>query len=206
MATRRPDRGARSPGTGSGTPGQAPGSGGAASARRAAGVLAGLLAEPLAAAGYDLEDVSVRRAGRRHTVAVAVDRDGGVDLDAVAAATAVVSHVLDERDGSLPAQLQGAYDLEVSSRGTSAPLTLPRHWRRARGRLVQVRCTDGTSVTGRIAGADDRGADLDVDGRPVRVPYDEVRTALVQLEFRRSATEPADLETDAAAEAEEETP
>ena len=33
-------------------------------------------------AGYDLEDLSVSRAGRRHVVRVIVDADGGISLDA----------------------------------------------------------------------------------------------------------------------------
>ncbi|MGH3743667.1 MAG: ribosome maturation factor RimP, partial [Mycobacteriales bacterium] len=177
---------------------------------RAADVLATILVDPLADAGFDLEDVALRRAGSRHTVAVAVDRDGGVDLDAVAAATAVVSGVLDARDGDLPAQLRGTYDLEVSSRGTSSPLTAPRHWRRSISRLVEVRGTDGSTVTGRIVAAGDSGAELDVDGRVLHVDYGEVRKAVLQLEFRRppglDPDSAGDPETDAAAQAEEDTP
>ncbi|MDT5032299.1 MAG: ribosome maturation factor RimP, partial [Actinoplanes sp.] len=38
--------------------------------------------EPVvAAAGFDLEDVSLSRAGRRHVVRVLVDADGGINLD-----------------------------------------------------------------------------------------------------------------------------
>lgn len=153
--------------------------------RQPAEMVTALLDRPLRDAGYDLEQVAIRRAGRRHTVAVAVDRDGGVDLDALAEVTRTVSAVLDDHDAELPAALQAAYDLEVSSRGTATPLTLPRHWRRSAGRLVEVRRVDGAAVVGRVTAADEEGADLDVDGAPVRIPYAEVRRALVQLEFRR---------------------
>lgn len=173
---------------------------------RAVEILAELLVAPLAEAGFDLEDVALRRAGSRHTVAVAVDRDGGIDLDAVATATSVVSAVLDARDAELPAQLREAYDLEVSSRGTSSPLTLPRHWRRSIGRLVDVRRADGTTVAGRITAADETGAHLEVEGNDVQFGYAEIRKALVQLEFRRppglDGDDPAAPESDA----EEETP
>lgn len=174
--------------------------GGSAASGRAGETVTALLTGPLAEAGFDLEDVALRRAGARHTLAVAVDRDGGVDLDAVAAASTVVSAALDAHDRELPEQLRGTYDLEVSSRGTSSPLTLPRHWRRSVSRLVEVRRTDGTTVTGRITAADDAGADLDAGSEAVRVDYAEVRTARVQLEFRRPpGLDPADDE-------EEETP
>jgi ribosome maturation factor RimP len=169
-------------------------------------VVSGLLAGPLADAGFDLEDVFLRRAGHRYTLAVAVDRDGGVDLDAVASATAVVSGVLDAGDADLPTQLLNAYDLEVSSRGTSSPLTLPRHWRRSIGRLVDVRRADGTTVVGRLTAADELGAHLDVDGADVGLEYADVRKAVVQLEFRRppglDVDGPADPESDDAAEEE----
>lgn len=53
--------------------------------------LAGLLAAPIEALGLDLEAVDLSRAGKRSVLRVAVDRDGGVDLDDIAAATAEVS-------------------------------------------------------------------------------------------------------------------
>ena len=46
-------------------------------------------------AGFDLEDVTVLRAGARSLLRVVVDRDGGVDLDSVAEASRVVGEVLD---------------------------------------------------------------------------------------------------------------
>ena len=40
-------------------------------------------------------------------------------------------------------------------------------------------------VVGRIGASDDEGVTLDVAGSEVRVPYGEVRKALVQIEFNR---------------------
>ena len=54
------------------------------------------LSEPLAAMGVDLESVEVQKAGRRHVVRVVVDKDGGVDLDLVAAVSQRISALLDE--------------------------------------------------------------------------------------------------------------
>jgi hypothetical protein len=57
--------------------------------------------EPLArSAGYDLEDLSVVRMGRRHVVRVTVDRDGGVGLDAVAELSRDISHGLDDAESA----------------------------------------------------------------------------------------------------------
>ena len=97
--------------------------------------LRALLAPVVEGLGLDLEDVEVTAAGRRRRVCVVVDRDGGIDLDAVADVSKSVSDVLDASDalGSAP------YVLEVTSPGVDRPLTQPRHWRRARGRLVSCR-------------------------------------------------------------------
>ena len=143
--------------------------------------LAGLLAEPIEALGLDLEAVDLSRAGKRSVLRVAVDKDGGVDLDDIAAATGEVSRVLDESD----AMGNNPYTLEVSSPGVDRPLTLPRHWRRNAGRLVKASLVDGGEVTGRITASDEAGADLDVDGTAQRVEFTDVAKARVQIEFKR---------------------
>ncbi|WP_066071193.1 ribosome maturation factor RimP [Frankia sp. EI5c] len=163
----------------------------------------------LAAEGFDLEDVAVSRAGSRSVVRVVVDRDGGIDLDAVADASRLVSAVLDDETGDGAGgegagaaagggPLGGAYVLEVTSPGVDRPLVEPRHWRRAVGRLVLVRRADGDEVEGRVLSADDEGADLAVPsgparrGRPPRtrlerVVYGTVTRATVQVEFGSAA-------------------
>ena len=132
-------------------------------------------------AGYDLEDVTVTAAGRRSVVRVIVDRDGGLDLDAVADISRVVSETLDADDvtGEAP------YTLEVSSPGVDRPLTEPRHWRRAVGRLVRASVRDEKDVTGRVRRADDAGVTFDVEGAERTVPYDALGAGKVQVEFNR---------------------
>lgn len=150
--------------------------------------LAGLLSGPLAGLGLDLEFVELTKAGKHSSLRVAVDQDGGVDLDQVAEATREVSRVLDETpegERALAGVLSGPYTLEVSSPGVSRPLTLPRHWRRNTGRLVTCALVEGEPVTGRIRSADDEGAVLVVDGDEVRLGYEQVRKAKVEIEFKR---------------------
>jgi ribosome maturation factor RimP len=144
-------------------------------------LLAGVLTEPLAQAGLDLEALELTQAGRRRLLRVAVDKDGGVTLDDVADATREVSRVLDASDvmGEQP------YTLEVSSPGTDRPLTLPRHWRRNTGRLVRVRLHDGRTLTGRVRESDERRAVLDVDGGSQEVELAQVAKAKVQPELNR---------------------
>jgi len=96
------------------------------------------VAEPvLHALGMDLESVKVTTAGRRRLLRVVVDSDRGVSLDDAALASRELSAKLDASDvmGDMP------YTLEVSSPGVDRPLTQPRHWQRAVGRLVRVPLT-----------------------------------------------------------------
>jgi ribosome maturation factor RimP len=150
------------------------------------------LGPALDTAGFDLEELTISRAGARSVVRVAVDRDGGVDLDAVADASRLVSDLLDADGDSIG--LTGTYVLEVTSPGVDRPLTELRHWRRARGHLVTVDRAAGPAVRGRVLGADEDGVDLAVPtgvprkGRPVRtrierVLFADVVRAAVEVEF-----------------------
>jgi ribosome maturation factor RimP len=148
------------------------------------------LARVLAPVGFDLEDVSVTGAGGRSVVRVVVDRDGGIDLDAVAEATRLVSAELDADDGPV----SGPYVLEVTSPGVDRPLVAPRHWRRARGRLVSVELTDGERFVGRLHTVGDETAALvpvptgrsratALAAPPRRVRFADVARAVVEIEF-----------------------
>lgn len=144
-------------------------------------------------AGYDLEDVSVSRVGRRHLVRVIVDADHGVTLDAVAEVSRAVSAALDAAEQTGGELIAGEYQLEVSSPGVNRPLTLPRHWRRNIGRLVRVTAA-GQQVTGRVVRADEEQVVLDIDGRLTEWRYAELGPGRVQVEFSR--LDEIDAETD----------
>lgn len=155
------------------------------------------IVEPvIVSAGYDLEQVAVSQAGRRSLVRVIVDKDGGVSLDDIAEVSRQISAALDRTDttagadgfdgvlGKLP------YTLEVTSPGVNRPLTEPRHWRRAVGRLVIVPVgaageQPARQVKGRVLAADDTGVRLDVDGEEHALPYGELGAGRVQVEFGR---------------------
>ncbi|MCZ4500894.1 MAG: rimP [Marmoricola sp.] len=142
--------------------------------------LAGVLAAPIEALGLDLEAVDLSKAGKRSVLRIAVDKDGGVDMDVVAEATKALSQVLDESElmGSNP------FTLEVTSPGVDRPLTLPRHWRRNQYRLIKVDLDEGDPVTGRIVSSDELGAVLDVDGTETPIAFAAVRKAKIQVEFK----------------------
>ena len=149
-----------------------------------AGALRAGLSDPLAALGVDLEDVDVSKAGRRHVVRVVVDRDGGVDLDLVAAVSRCISDLLDV--APLSESLPGPFVLEVTSPGIDRPLTEPRHWRRAVGRLVHVTRTDESVVEGRLIEVPSPSqAVVATSAGDIVVLVDDVRRAVVQVEFNR---------------------
>jgi ribosome maturation factor RimP len=146
----------------------------------------------VASAGYDLDDVTVTAAGRRSLVRVTVDADGGIDLDAVAAVSRVVSDALDaEGDGG--GAFAGPYVLEVSSPGIDRPLTEARHWRRAAGRLVAT-AVDDEPLTGRVVGTSDAGVTLDVKGDRREVAWSRLGAGRVQVEFKPPGAVPTTAE------------
>ena len=129
--------------------------------------------------GIDLEEVVIKPAGRRSIVQIFIDRDGGVDLDLVAEVSREISDLLDSTDvlGNNP------YTLDVGSMGVDRPLTLPRHFKRNIGRLVEVELSNGSSFVDRILEADEGNITFS-EGKAVRL--DEVKQALVQIEFSRA--------------------
>jgi ribosome maturation factor RimP len=147
--------------------------------------IAGVLTPVLAQFGLELEAVEIIPAGKRRLVRLVVDGDGpqgaGPLLDDIAEASKAASTALDGADvtGRAP------YTLEVTSRGVSRPLELPRHWRRNTGRLVAVRLSEGDAITGRIVSSSEDGVQLDVDGDTREIRFGDVDRALVQVELNR---------------------
>ncbi|PFG42775.1 ribosome maturation factor RimP [Isoptericola jiangsuensis] len=144
------------------------------------------------AAGLYLEDVRQVRTGSTTVVRVTVDLDedvvGSLDSDTLGEVSKAVSAALDESD-----VVAGAYTLEVSTPGATRPLTEPRHFRRARTRLVRLVLDDGAAVEGRLVDvvdeADEPVAVLE-DG--TRVPVARVRKGKVEVELRRLEDEADD--------------
>lgn len=137
----------------------------------------------VAGAGLVVEDVTVSRAGRRSVVRVVVDLDeaiGGVDSDTLGAVSRGISAALDAAD-----PVAGAYTLEVSTPGAERPLTEPRHFRRARTRLVRLALRDGTEVRGRLVDADADELTVRSDAGEARVPLADVVRGTVEVELAR---------------------
>lgn len=119
-------------------------------------------------AGLYLEEARVTRAGSRSVVRITLDlpetKIGSLDSDTLGEVSRAVSAALDDGDA-----VSGAYVLEVSTPGTSRPLTTARHFRRARTRLVTLTPADGgAELSGRLT-------DVTGDGEETVLVLDETR-------------------------------
>ncbi len=141
-----------------------------------------MVADAVARAGFELEQLQVQQAGRKQLVKVVVDGEDGIGLDDVAEVSRAVSEALDAREDVLAA----AYTLEVTSPGLDRPLTKPRHWRRAHLRKVAVRTAgdEQEKFLARVGDADDEGVELLVDGQLRRVGYAGIEHAVIEVEFK----------------------
>ena len=141
-----------------------------------------LLDGEFARAGYEIEDVQIDTAARPPRITVIADGDDPLDLDSIAQLSRSASDLLDSVDTP-------AYVLEVTSPGVDRPLTTEKHYRRARGRKVEVTLSDGAKLTGRLGEIREGTVALVVreGAKPnfsIReLPIDGIAKAVVQVEF-----------------------
>lgn len=145
-----------------------------------------LLTGEFARAGYEIEDVVINSRTRPPRITVIADGDTALDLDTIAALSRTASDLLDRLDGGT-GDGSDAYILEVSSPGVDRPLTTEKHFRRARGRKVDLALADGSQLSGRVADAIDGTLSLVVrTGRDLavrQISLADVVKAVVQVEF-----------------------
>lgn len=137
--------------------------------------------------GLDVEEIREDDRSDTWRVVLVVDGDKGVSLDGLAELARVLDPVAETWGDA-----NRAVTLEVTSRGVDAPLEEPRHWRRARGRQIDVTYVEG--VTGpsraRIGDLDESAGTVRLisrAGRAVRVDsvsLEQVARAVIRVEFR----------------------
>jgi ribosome maturation factor RimP len=152
-------------------------------------MIAAAIEPVLTTLGLELFDLQFTGSGRARTVRVIVDRDGGVDLDAISATAERISPVLDAHDEL------GSFALEVSSPGLERPLRRPDHFRRAVGETVsvKVRGADGEvrRLRGELIGADEHGITVGVadNGPGEHVDYSQIVQARTVFEWGAATAE-----------------
>jgi ribosome maturation factor RimP len=136
----------------------------------------------LTAAGLELVDVELRSGN----IIVTVDREGGIDLDTLAAASKAISAAIDREE----AGPTGRYELEVTSPGLERRLRRPEHFQRFVGHQVALRTLPGTDgerrIEGEILAADDRGVVLSVPGLAEgrRLAYGDIERAHTVFDWK----------------------
>ncbi|MGA3354003.1 MAG: ribosome maturation factor RimP [Acidimicrobiales bacterium] len=134
-------------------------------------------------AGLELIDVELRSGN----IVVTVDREGGIDLDTLAAASRAISAAIDREDVGP----SGRYELEVSSPGLERRLRRPEHFRHFVGHQVAIRTMPGAEgerrFEGEITAADGRGVVVSGTGLPEggrRLAYDDIERAHTVFDWR----------------------
>ncbi len=84
--------------------------------------------------GLELVDLEFRPEGHGQTLRLLVDRDGGIDLEALSRLSRELSDLLDVTE-----VIVGRYTLEVSSPGINRPLTRPEHFILYQGKKARIR-------------------------------------------------------------------
>jgi len=154
----------------------------------------GVIAPAVEAHGLYLEDVKLTSDGGRAVVRVILDLPedelGSLGSERLDEAAQAVSKALDDDD-----VVPGAYVLEVSTPGVSRPLTTPRHFKRARGRMVELNRKSGAPLRGRLV--DVIGPDSTAESAAevytlvldngTRVPLADVSKGKVKVEMKKLA-------------------
>lgn len=143
--------------------------------------IAELIAPAIEKAGFFLEEVHIATPGKHRIVTCIVDGESALNLDQVTSVSRDISALLDEA----PFMGETPFTLEVTSPGVDRPLTLPRHFKKNKDRLLRIVKTDGTVVTGRIKNNSESSVTLTEKETDFDVPLSDIKKALVEIEFNR---------------------
>lgn len=136
------------------------------------------------ASGLELWDVQLGH----DVVRVLVERDGGVDLDALSAASETISALLDQRDDLVPSH---RYQLEVSSPGMERTLRTPEQYQRFVGTTITVKTVEPVAGARRhrgvlrAVGRDgiELAAESDPTGPPIPLSYVQITRAATVVDW-----------------------
>jgi ribosome maturation factor RimP len=140
----------------------------------------------LAAEKLELDDLELVGRGRALILRVVVDGEGGLDLDRIAEVARGLSRLLD----SVP-DLEGPYQLEVTSPGLERKLTRPSHFAKSVGREVVAKINAGTSNPRTIRGVLTNAGENDfvIKGEADQyetIPYDQLLSARTVFRWEKA--------------------
>lgn len=123
-----------------------------------------------------LEEVKITPVGKSKLLTVVVDSETHLSLDQVTVISKGISEIVE----LLPVLGENPFTLEVTSPGIDRPLTLARHWRKNKGRLVKVAFNDGSTIAGRIGECKEDS--VLVDEKSILIS--KVKRAQIEIEFK----------------------
>ena len=133
--------------------------------------------------GLELVEAAFLRENGRRVLRVTVDREGGVDLDAIAGVSEALSRQLDDESS-----IRGNYTLEVSSPGVERPLRGPKDFSRKVGERAKVKVrqpVDGSRVfEGTIISAGSHEVSVSTDRGAMSCPYDDILSDRTVFDWR----------------------
>ncbi len=134
-------------------------------------------------AGMELVDLTFRREGGGKILRVTVDREGGLNLDAIAVLSQRISRRLDA-EGFDPG---GRYSLEVTSPGVERPLKRPEDFTKRIGQKVKVKTNEPVDSShvhvGALAAADDAVVIVETESGERRIAHDNIASARTVFEW-----------------------
>jgi len=126
--------------------------------------------------GAFLEDINLVRAGKKSLLTVIVDGERGLNLDEVTEISRNISEIVE----ALSELGETPFTLEVTSPGIDRPLSVPRHWRKNKGRLIKATMNDGSVVEGRIGDSSETSVLIGESD----IVFEDIKKAIVQIEFK----------------------
>jgi ribosome maturation factor RimP len=135
-----------------------------------------------AEAGLELVALEVAGADSAPIVRVFLDREGGIDIDAIAAANVWIKDVLD----AMP-ETADRYTLEASSPGIERPLRTQHDFERFAGSQVKITSRElvegRKSFTGTLQGVQNDFVVLEMDGTTYNIPLGAIAKARLRVEI-----------------------
>jgi len=142
------------------------------------------LVEPyLAAERLELDDLELTGQGQGRILRVTVDGED-VTVDRLASLARGLSRLLDNET-----ELEGQYQLEVSSPGLERKLRRPSHYQKSVGRELVAKVSLGeakATIRGVLAGANDDSFTIEADDGPSVVSYEDVITAKTVFRWEKA--------------------
>lgn len=146
--------------------------------RRSEEQLAQMLRPAIEMLGYELVGIEYFPAGKRHTLRIYIDEEGGITVDDCERVSRQASSLLDVED-----PIKGQYTLEVSSPGLDRPLFTVEHFMRFSGSRVKLRTfapiNGRRNFQGILRGIRDGQVNLEVDGEQVLLPLEDIEKARI---------------------------